>query len=36
MGHTNIIWDILVLMTYHPNISWDIPKLNKNLWDILG
>ena len=35
MRYPNIIWDIPVLMTYL-NISMDIPKLNKNIWVILG
>ena len=33
MRYPNMIWDIPVLMTYL-DISRDIPKLNKNRWDI--
>ena len=33
--YPNKTCDIPVLMTFS-NISWDIPKLNKNRWDITG
>ena len=35
MGNPNKTWDIPVLMTCL-DISRDIPKLNKNRWDITG